>query len=152
MAFHMYSSLSIFYYVPTMDTYVFLLMRIVGFSQLQEIFGPFSAKIQWNFNTNKSLLRDTQIARPCSRKNGPDQFHTWRRMLPIKESCAKYILWKVGPEKILTFLDNWTSKVQLASTINSLPQRKNPRVTNFIHNGYWKVNGLKQFSLIKQFR
>ncbi|WMV11057.1 hypothetical protein MTR67_004442 [Solanum verrucosum] len=122
----------------------------VGIKSIQSFCDAFSAKNWWNFRTENSLIKQFLEAKYCkrmhpvARKDKPDQSHTWRRLMSIKDRCEPYMIWRIGDGYISFWWENWTGKGALAKLLHLATKSKKVMVADFIINGNWNELKLGQ--------
>nr|XP_009784190.1 PREDICTED: uncharacterized protein LOC104232631 [Nicotiana sylvestris] len=128
-----------------------------GFRSLQDICNVFSAKLWWNFRTQKTMLKDfleakyCKMAYPVAKKWSYGQSHTWRRLMDIENVVQPYIFLRLGNGDVSFWCDNWTCLGALATITPLNRASKNTNVKEFMHNGTWrqdKLTGLLPVNVI----
>ncbi|PHT75383.1 hypothetical protein T459_18905 [Capsicum annuum] len=107
------------------------------------------AKNWWNFRTGNSLLKSFLEAKYCkrlhpvARKGRPDQSHTWRRLMNIKDKCETHMIWKIGKGNLSFWWNNWSGKGSIAKHLHLVHKSKNTKVAEFIREGKWDESHLR---------
>ncbi|KAF3666327.1 hypothetical protein FXO37_10616 [Capsicum annuum] len=121
----------------------------VGFKSIQNSCDAFAAKNWWNFRTGNSLLKSFLEAKYCkrlhpvARKGRPDQSHTWRRLMNIKDKCETHMIWKIVKGNLSFRWDNWSGKGSIAKHLHLVHKSKNTKVADFIREGKWDESHLR---------
>ncbi|KAF3659446.1 hypothetical protein FXO37_13978 [Capsicum annuum] len=121
----------------------------MGFKSIQNSCDAFAAKNWWNFRTGNSLLKSFLEAKYCkrlhpvARKGRPDQSHTWRRLMNIKDKCETHMIWKIGKGNLSFWWNNWSGKGSIAKHLHLVHKSKNTKVAEFIREGKWDESHLR---------
>ncbi|KAF3617049.1 hypothetical protein FXO38_34217 [Capsicum annuum] len=121
----------------------------MGFKSIQNSCDAFAAKNWWNFRTGNSLLKSFLEAKYCkrlhpvARKGRPDQSHTWRRLMNIKDKCETHMIWKIGKGNLSFWWNNWSGKGSIAKHLHLVHKSKNTKVVEFIREGKWDESHLR---------
>ncbi|XP_019240300.1 PREDICTED: uncharacterized protein LOC109220287 [Nicotiana attenuata] len=122
-----------------------------GFRKLEDINNMLAMKRWWRIRSTSSLWARFISNKYCVRSHlvsnelAPGNSHACNHVLKIRNIAENHIVWQVNSGSSSFWWDNWSLKGPLATPVPDTPKSAKILVGEFIFDGQWNINKLKEF-------